>query len=247
MSKQQLLNILIDNITMDETVSAVDNFIKCDKKAYIVPTNVDMMVKAEKDDYLREIINNADLTVADGKPLIWISKLQKNELLEKVSGSDLSIELLKLANDKKYSIFIIGGKKGVAEKAKTNIYTKYPDIRDIYTYSPDIGFEKNANELIHINDLISEANPDILFACFGCPKQEEWVYENYKKYNAKVTLCAGATVDFLAGTVKRAPKWMSDVGLEWFYRFLQEPRRLFKRYFIDDLKIVKLIFKYQNK
>ena len=93
--------------------------------------------------------------------------------------------------------------------------------------------------------MISLAKPDLLFVCFGCPKQEKWVYDNYKKYDAKVSICAGATVDFLAGNVKRAPKWMSNIGLEWFYRFLQEPKRLFKRYFIDDMKIIKLIFKYK--
>ena len=101
-------------------------------------------------------------------------------------------------------------------------------------------------ELTKINDMISEKKPDLLIACFGCPKQEKWVYENYQKYDAKVSICAGATVDFLAGNVNRAPKWMSEHGLEWFYRFLQEPKRMFKRYFIDDVKILKLVFKYKQ-
>ena len=94
--------------------------------------------------------------------------------------------------------------------------------------------------------MISEVNPDILIACFGCPKQEKWIYENIGKYRAKVSICAGATVDFLAGNVKRAPLWMSENGLEWFYRFLQEPKRMFKRYFVDDMKIFKLILKYRK-
>lgn len=83
--------------------------------------------------------------------------------------------------------------------------------------------------------------------CLGCPKQEKWVYENYKKTGAVVTICAGATVDFLAGTIKRAPKWVSSVGLEWFYRFLREPRRLFKRYFIDDMKIFGMIWSHSPR
>ena len=94
--------------------------------------------------------------------------------------------------------------------------------------------------------MISEKRPDLLIACFGCPKQEKWIYENYQKYDAKDSICAGATVDFLAGNVNRAPKWMSEHGLEWFYRFLQEPKRMFKRYFIDDVKILSLIFKYKK-
>ena len=85
----------------------------------------------------------------------------------------------------------------------------------------------------------------LLIACFGCPKQEKWIYENIDKYDAKVTICAGATVDFLAGNVKRAPRWMSDHGLEWFYRLLQEPKRMFKRYLIDDVKILRLVRKYK--
>ena len=93
--------------------------------------------------------------------------------------------------------------------------------------------------------MISDVHPDILITCFGCPKQEKWIYENYRKYDAKVSICAGATVDFLAGNVKRAPRWMSEHGFEWFYRFLQEPNRMFKRYFIDDMKVIKLIRKYR--
>ena len=100
-------------------------------------------------------------------------------------------------------------------------------------------------ELEKINEMISLAKPDLLFVCFCAPNRAHWIYDNYKKYDAKVSICAGATVDFLAGNVKRAPKWMSNVGLEWFYRFLQEPKRLFKRYFIDDMKIIKLVFKYK--
>lgn len=99
--------------------------------------------------------------------------------------------------------------------------------------------------LLNINQMISDVKPDLLVACFGCPKQEKWIYENIGKYDAKVSVCAGATVDFLAGNVKRAPRWMSEHGLEWFYRFLQEPKRMFKRYFVDDIKILKLISKYR--
>ena len=150
-----------------------------------------------------------------------------------------------MAAMEKYSIFIIGGKDGIAEQAKMELEKKYSNINIVGTYAPPIGFEKDDKELEKINKMISKKKPDLLFACLGCPKQEKWIYENISKYDAKVSICAGATVDFLAGNVKRAPKWMSDHGLEWFYRFLQEPKRLFKRYFIDDVKILKLIKKYK--
>ena len=94
--------------------------------------------------------------------------------------------------------------------------------------------------------MITAAQPDLVIACFGCPKQEKWIYENYQKYDATVSICAGATVDFLAGNVSRAPTWMSNHGLEWLYRFFQEPKRLFKRYFIDDVKVLGLVWKYRR-
>ena len=93
--------------------------------------------------------------------------------------------------------------------------------------------------------MISTAHPDLLIACFGCPKQEKWIYENYKNYDAKISICAGATVDFIAGNLKRAPKWMSNHGLEWLYRVTQDPQRLLKRYLVDDVKIIGLIRKYR--
>ena len=109
------------------------------------------------------------------------------------------------------------------------------------------GFEKDNSEIEKMNFIITKANPDILIVCFGCPKQERFIYENYKKYNAKVSVCAGATIDFLSGNIRRAPRWMSSHGLEWFYRFCQEPKRLFKRYFVDDMAIIKIIWNYRNQ
>ena len=110
-----------------------------------------------------------------------------------------------------------------------------------------MGFEKDETELEKINTMISEAHPDILVACFGCPKQEKWIYENYQKYDATVSICAGATVDFLAGNVSRAPRWMCEHGLEWVYRLFQEPKRLFKRYFVGNWIFIKAVWKEKRK
>ena len=245
MKKQPLLNTFINNLTMLETVDAIENLITLGKKAYVVAINVDVVMKIEKDAYLKSIVDNADLVLVDGKPLIWISKFYGRPLKAKVSGSDLVPILCKKAAQKGYKIFIIGGKDGIADKAKQRLERALPKINIAGTYAPPIGFEKDKHELEHINQMISEVKPDLLIACFGCPKQEKWIYENIGKYNAKVSICAGATVDFLAGNVKRAPRWMSENGLEWFYRFLQEPKRMFKRYFVDDVKIIGLIRKYR--
>ena len=244
MDKQKLLNTYVNNISMDETLYEICQFIEGKKKSYIVAINVDVVIKIEKDEYLKKITNEASLTLVDGKPLLWIAKWHKHPVKAKVSGSDLVPALCKIAANKGYSIFIIGGAEGVAEKAKQNIENEYSDIKIVGTYSPPFGFEKDEEEIKKINNMISSVHPDLVIACFGCPKQEKWVYENYKKYDAFVSVCAGATVDFLAGNIKRAPKWMSNHGLEWLYRITQDPKRLAKRYLIDDMKIFRLAWKY---
>lgn len=245
-NKIKFLNTYINNLSMKETLKYIDNCItEKNRKSYIVAVNVDVITKIEKDDYLKKITDNADLVLVDGTPLVWISKLLKIPVEEKISGSDLVPLVCKMSADKGYTIFFLGGKDGIAEQAKIRLEHEHPKIKIVGTYAPPFGFEKNEEELKRINYMISEVKPDILVACFGCPKQEKFIYENINKYDAKVSICAGATIDFLAGSVKRAPRWMSNYGLEWFYRFTQEPKRLFRRYFIDDMKIFKLVWKYK--
>lgn len=246
MEKQCLLNTYVNNLDMNEIICAIDDMIRADKNGYVVPVNVDVVMKIEKDTYLKKIIDNADITVVDGKPLVWISKWHRKPVKAKISGSDLVPLLCKYAAQKGYSIFIVGGREGIAEKAKNNLEHDYDNINIVGTYAPPFGFEKIKDECNKINEIIKAAHPDILIVCLGCPKQEKWIYENYEKYQAKVSICAGATVDFLAGNIRRSPKWMSEHGLEWFYRFLQEPKRLFKRYFVEDIKIISLILKYRR-
>lgn len=245
MEKQALLNTYINNVTMPETIAAIEKMIADNKKSYVVAINVDVVMKIENDPYLKQVVDNADMVLVDGKPLVWISKLHGKPLKAKISGSDLVPLLCEVAAQKNYTIFIIGGKEGIAEQARKRLEEKLPGIQIVGTYAPPLGFERDEKELDKINHMISDVHPDLLVACFGCPKQEKWIYENIEKYDAKVSVCAGATVDFLAGNVNRAPRWMSEHGLEWFYRFLQEPKRMFKRYFVDDVKIIGLIKKYK--
>lgn len=245
MEKVKLLNTYVNNINMDEAVSEIEKYIQYDKKSYVVAVNVDVIMKMEHDEKLKELTDKADMVIVDGKPLIWISKIHKRPIKAKISGSDLVPILCKVAAKKNYSIFILGGGEGIAEKAKLNLEKQYSNINIVGTYAPPFGFEKDQSELEYINMLISQKTPDLLIVCFGCPKQEKFIYDNIDKYNAKVSICAGATVDFLAENIKRAPKWMSECGLEWFYRFMQEPKRMFRRYFVDDTKILKLMWRYR--
>lgn len=247
MVKEQFLNTYINNVRMNDVVEKIDNFIINKSHSYVVAVNVDVIVKIEKDDYLKEIIDNADIVITDGKPLIWISRLFHNTIIDKISGSDLVPQICEMARNKGYSIYILGGAEGVPERAKKNLELNYPGINIVGTYSPPNGFDKNDNEVNKINIMIRSKKPDILLVCFGCPKQEKFVYENKSEYDATISICAGATVDFIAGNIRRAPRIVSDIGLEWFYRFLKEPKRLFRRYFVEDLFILKIIIKYKKK
>ena len=246
-NKEKFLNTYIDNVTFNESLDAIESFIENKTINYVVTINTDFIVKMEDDKYFKQIVDEADLAIIDGKPLIWISKWLKQPIKEKISGSDLVPRLLERSAKKGYRVYIIGGKDGIALKAKENCERDYPGIQIVGTYSPEFGFEKNPQRIEEINNMIKDTHPDIVVACFGCPKQEKWMYENCKKYGAYVSIGAGATVDFLAGNMKRAPKWIADHGFEWLYRFFQEPKRLFKRYFVDDIKIFGLAIKYGKK
>jgi len=247
LKKVEIMNTSYTNVTLQEAVELAEHFVQNQQKAYIVAVNADVCMRIENDPYLKEITDAADMVLADGKPIVWISKLYKRPLKERVTGSDLVPALCALSAERGYSVYILGGKEGIAEQAKANLEQKYPGINVCGTYSPPFGFEKDAAELANIREKISASKPDFMIACFGCPKQEKFIYENYANYDAYVSVCAGATVDFLAGNVKRAPKWMQNHGLEWLFRITQDPKRLIKRYLIDDTKIIRLIFKYRNR
>ena len=131
-------------------------------------------------------------------------------------------------------------------KATENIKKRYPTLRIVDSYSPPFGFEINNKQLEEANTRIKESGADILIVFLGCPKQEKFISRNKEKYQVPISITMGGCVDFIAGGVSRAPLWMQNAGLEWFYRFLQEPRRMFKRYFIDDMRIFGLAIKYRN-
>lgn len=246
MSKMKFMSIQIDNLTMQETLNEIDRLVVNNEKSYIVTPNVDHIVKLEKDKELKQVYENAALVLADGKPLIWISKLYKNPIKEKISGSDLFPLMCEMAANKKYSMFFLGAAEGVANRAAYNLKQKYNELNVVGTYSPPYGFEKNDKEIERIIRMINDAKPDILIVGLGCPKQEKFIYRYKEQLNVPLSLGLGASLDFEAENIKRAPKWMANHGLEWLYRMMQDPKRLIKRYLIDDVEIIKLIWKYRK-
>lgn len=244
MDRIRFLNIKVDNLTMCEAVDEVNKLIQKKMPSYVVTPNVDHIVKLEKDEEFKAVYKNADLILTDGMPLIWISKLKGMPIKEKVSGSDFFPKVCELAANKGYSIFLLGAAEGVADKAAQNLMEKYKGLNIAGTYSPSYGFEEKDNEIEKIINIINECKPDILAVGLGAPKQEKFLYKYKKRLNVPLSLAIGASIDFEAGNIKRAPIWMQKSGLEWLYRLLKEPKRMFKRYIIDDLKIIKLIVKY---
>lgn len=244
--RMKFMNTEVDNLTMSEALNEIDKLITENKCAYVVTPNVDHIVQLETNSELREVYNHADLILTDGKPLIWISKVYGTPIKEKISGSDLFPLLCERATQKGHGMFFLGAEEGVADTAAKNLMKRFPGLKIVGTYSPSFGFEKSEKELLKIEELIKNANPHILIVGLGTPKQERYILHNRFKLGVPISLGLGASLDFEAGNVKRAPKWMSDNGLEWFYRFLCEPKRLFKRYFIDDVKILKLVWKYKE-
>jgi N-acetylglucosaminyldiphosphoundecaprenol N-acetyl-beta-D-mannosaminyltransferase len=241
------MNTEIDNLTMNEALQEIDNLIRESRSSYVVTPNVDHIVQLEINKELQDAYANASLILTDGKPLLWIAKMYRTPIKEKISGSDLFPLLCKMAAEKKYKMFFLGATEGVAAQAAKKLKHRFPGLQVGGTYAPPFGFEKNEVEISKIESMIKEAEPHILIIGLGCPKQEKFIYHYCKKLGVPISLCLGASFDFEAGKVKRAPKWMANHGLEWLYRITQDPKRMFKRYFVKDAKIIKLIVKYWKR
>jgi N-acetylglucosaminyldiphosphoundecaprenol N-acetyl-beta-D-mannosaminyltransferase len=227
-----ILGVPFDNVTTAETIAAIEGMAASGEPHYLVTANVDFLVQAREDVELRRILFDAHLVLCDGTPLVWASRLLGNPLLERVAGADLVPLLLHVAAEKGYRVFFLGATPESSEQAVRNLKKLHPSLIIADHYSPPFNklLEMDHEE---IKRRILAAKPDLLFVSLGCPKQEKWIAMHYRSLGVPVSAGVGATIDFLAGTVKRAPIWMQRVGAEWIYRLAQEPRRLFKRYFKD--------------
>ena len=240
------MNIYLDNISAEEALDYIDDWIDSRKIGNIITPNCDHIVQIEKNPELKPVWDGAELLLADGHPLLWFAKWYKTPLKEKINGSSFTPELCRRAAEKGYRVFLLGAAPGVAQTAAENLKKAYPGIRIAGTFSPPYGFEKDPEEVKKVNTMLRESNADILILGLGSPKQEIYSYNNMQQYQIPVTINAGATIDFLAGNKKRAPKWMVDNGLEWLYRTLQEPKRVGKRV-LTDLNIFPMAWKYKQK
>ena len=193
---------------------------------------------------LYEIINNAEWSLCDSQLVYLASKFIKKPLKQKLSGSDIFPKFCEYHKDNdEVKIFLMGGKEGVAKLAAEKINSKVGREIIIAHYCPEFGYENNQVETKKMIDLFNKSGATVFALGTGCPKSEKWFFQNRKNINAKLMFCIGATIDFEAGHISRSPKWMSILCLEWLYRLIKEPKRLYKRYLIEDPKFFWLILK----
>lgn len=242
MNKVRILDIRIDNCSTSELLETYRNGI-------LMPVNVDVMMHLHNDRAFHSAVmaNRGDLVIVNDSQIIRLlfKLLWPGDNLYKVSGSDfLPAFCAHHTKNDDVSLFLLGAGAGVAEKAAANINTRVGRKIVIDTYSPSYGFENNIEECDFIINKINESRATVLAVGVGAPKQEKWIFAHRERLKTvRMFMAVGATIDFQAGVKNRSPKWLSDAGLEWFYRLVSEPGRLYKRYLINDIPFLWLILK----
>lgn len=215
---------------------------------YICVANVHMLTVAHENPKFRSVLEQANLTIPDGMPLVWTQKLKGHHDAERVCGPDLMLELCRLASELNQAIFLLGGNPKTLELLTLKLITQFPKLRIAGAHPPNLLPEEPSLDL-HLIEQINQSGASLLFVGLGCPKQEFWC-ATHAPYLKPLSIGVGAAFDFHAGTKKRPPLWMQRIGLEWLYRLVSEPRRLFKRYFVSNTAFLyyslKDIFAYRT-
>ncbi len=220
-------------LRLEKAALAVADLVEAGGKHMIVTANVDHILRLQRDEGFREAYRRATYIFADGMPIVLASRLLGKPLPERIAGADLFPAVCKIAAERGYGIFLLGGLEGVASSVAEKLRMLYPSVNITGTYSPPFGFEHSAEESKHIVELINGSSTHILFVGVGAPKQEKWLYSHLEELDIRVGICVGAAFDFVAGRIKRAPRVMQRLSLEWVWRLVQEPRRLWRRYLYD--------------
>ena len=239
-----ICGVKIDNYSFNDAMERiVEQAVTGVVPSYVVTPNAQHVLSLQRDAYFRDIYEKAFLAVPDGVSLLWSAKFLKTPLNGRVNGTDLFEELSAVAEKKGLKVFLLGGRPGAAEAAKETLLSRHPNLKIVGTHCPPYGFESQPKELALINSKIKAAAPDILFVGLGAPKQEKWIYDNYQELGVPVSLGIGVSFELVANMVQRAPLWMQKWGLEWLFRLIVEPKRLWKRYVMGNPQFMWLVLK----
>jgi N-acetylglucosaminyldiphosphoundecaprenol N-acetyl-beta-D-mannosaminyltransferase len=240
MNRITLMGCQIDNLSMEDTLAAVEGFIRSGQPHQHVVLNVDKLVKASRDEALRSIINDCALVNADGMPVVWASRLLGKPLKERVAGVDLFEALMGRAADKGWRVFLLGAREEVVLGVRDAYLRKYPQVLIAGWRN---GYWNGEQEEAEVVEQIRASGADLLFVAMSSPKKEQFLGRHQAAMKIPFAMGVGGTFDVAIGRLRRAPRWMQNAGLEWLFRFLQEPRRLFRRYFIEDMAFIWLLIK----
>ncbi len=227
--KLVLMGVPFHDVTFAETVAWARERIRWRVPAYMATANLDFVMQAWSDPELQRILLEASLVIADGMPIVWMSKLFGPPLRERVTGSDLVPLLAGMCRDEGFSVFFLGGAPGVAEKASAELVRRYPGLKIAGCYSPPLADIVNMDHAAILAQL-EATRPDLLLVAFGAPKQEKWANMHVRQWKVPLAVGVGGTLDFLAGAQTRAPRFVQKSGFEWLWRMFTNPKRLFRRY-----------------
>jgi len=236
-----ICGIQIDVVSLNALLSSIEKRIHQRMPGYVVTPNVHHICYWHRNEKFRRAYRDAFLTVPDGVPLMWSSRLLGTPLAQKLSGSDLIYYVSDFAARRGFSVYFLGADEGVAQAAASALTALYPGLRVAGCYSPPYGFEKRPETNEHVITAIKQAAPDICYLAFNVPKEEIWMHHNYRKCGVPIMIGMGASFDFVTGRQRRAPRAIQRAGFEWLWRMCLEPRRLWKRYLIQDVLFFKIL------
>jgi N-acetylglucosaminyldiphosphoundecaprenol N-acetyl-beta-D-mannosaminyltransferase len=222
-------------LSEDQVVARIVGDLEQGLGGVVVPVNIDVCRQVSRDPAARDLISDATLVLADGMPLVWAARLRGDSLPGRVTGSSLIFSLSAAASGQGRTIYLLGGEPGVPEQAAVELEQRSPGLLVAGTDSPPVGFDRRPDELAAVRRKIEQARPDIVYVGLGFPKQERVIAALAPSLPSAWFIGCGAAIPFAAGTLTRAPHWMQRLGLEWAHRLISEPRRLFRRYLVDDL------------
>ncbi len=223
----------ISKYDLTETLKLFCSFIDNKEKRRICVTPVNNIVWANRDKELMTLYNTSDMNLADGVPVVWASRFLNDPVCGRVTGLDVLPAFSKISAHRGYTSFYMGAKEGVAELLSENLSKIYPGLKIAGVYSPPFAKKFTHTENEKIIAMINNAKPDILWVSLTSPKQDFWIADHFQRLNVRIAIGVGGAFEVSSGVIERAPLWMQQNGLEWFYRFLKEPRRLFRRYFLE--------------